>query len=62
MLTFSTLRAVSSLLAISCTALREGANPCKSRSSIYLITTFSLSLVSFFKLGLQSRRAGLLAS
>jgi len=53
------LRLVSSLLAISYIVASVGENPRESRLRIYLIITSSLSLVSFFWLGLQSRYKGL---
>ena len=54
-------RLASSLLAMYRTSLREGGNPRALRLSICLIITSSLRGVSFFVLGWQSRRAGLLA-
>ena len=51
-------RTVSSLSAISYTALKVGANLRESRLSIWLIITSSSSLVSFFKLASQSRHKG----
>ena len=59
MLTWPALRLASSLLAISYTAASVGENPRESRLRICSTITSSLSLVSFFWLGLQSRHKGL---
>ena len=59
MLTWPALRLASSLLAISYIAANVSKNPRESRLRIYLTITSSLSLISFFWLGLQSRYKGL---
>ena len=51
-------RAARSLSAISRIAAQVGENLRRLRLSIQLIITFSSSLVSFFKLGQQSRQVG----
>jgi hypothetical protein len=57
--TWPARHSASSLSAISHTAPRVGENPRVSRLIIYSVITSSSSLLSFFKLGSQSRRAAI---